>query len=125
MLSTSTQRARGVDTLLSGFRLPAPIVSTGTHLTLWFLSDYAVSGQGFRVSYEALPSFSCGDPGRLLNGVQQGSSFRMGDRVHFGCSPGYTLEGHAVLTCQATPTGTASWDFPCPTAERMRSVAGR
>ncbi|KAJ8289371.1 hypothetical protein GJAV_G00000520 [Gymnothorax javanicus] len=99
---------------LTGFQLPAPVVSSGRFLTLWFLSDYAVSGQGFRACYEALPSFSCGAPGRLVNGAQQGSRFSLGDQVHFSCSPGYTLEGHALLTCQATPTGTASWDFPLP-----------
>lgn len=37
---------------LTGFQLPSPIVSTGSRLTLWLLSDYAVSGQGFKVNYE-------------------------------------------------------------------------
>lgn len=37
---------------LTGFRLPPPIVSTGARLTLWLLSDYAVSGQGFKAAYE-------------------------------------------------------------------------
>ncbi|XDV34772.1 hypothetical protein PO909_004899 [Leuciscus waleckii] len=37
---------------LTGFQLPAPIVSTGPRLTLWLLSDYAVSGQGFKAVYE-------------------------------------------------------------------------
>lgn len=37
---------------LTGFRLPPPIVSTGARLTLWLLSDYAVSGQGFKAVYE-------------------------------------------------------------------------
>lgn len=37
---------------LTGFQLPSPIVSTGSMLTLWLLSDYAVSGQGFKVNYE-------------------------------------------------------------------------
>lgn len=27
-------------------------MSTGSILTLWLLSDYAVSGQGFKVNYE-------------------------------------------------------------------------
>ncbi|CAF99444.1 unnamed protein product, partial [Tetraodon nigroviridis] len=39
---------------LTGFQLPSPIVSTGSRLTLWLLSDYAVSGQGFKVNYEGL-----------------------------------------------------------------------
>ena len=37
---------------LTGFQLPSPIVSTGPRLTLWLLSDYAVSGQGFKAIYE-------------------------------------------------------------------------
>lgn len=37
---------------LTGFQLPPPIVSTGSRLTLWLLSDYAVSGQGFKAAYE-------------------------------------------------------------------------
>lgn len=37
---------------LTGFQLPSPIVSTGSRLTLWLLSDYAVSGQGFKAIYE-------------------------------------------------------------------------
>ncbi|KAJ7423394.1 CUB and sushi domain-containing protein 2-like isoform X1 [Willisornis vidua] len=39
-------------TRLTGFQLPAPIVSTGTVLSLWLVSDYAVSAQGFQASYE-------------------------------------------------------------------------
>eukprot|EP00079_Xenopus_tropicalis_P033546 XP_017947317.1 PREDICTED: CUB and sushi domain-containing protein 2-like [Xenopus tropicalis] len=39
-------------TRLTGFHLPAPIVSSGSLLTLWLVSDYAVSAQGFRSSYE-------------------------------------------------------------------------
>ncbi|CAL8397025.1 unnamed protein product, partial [Gadus morhua 'NCC'] len=39
-------------TRLTGFQLPSPIVSTGSRLTLWLLSDYAVSGQGFKAAYE-------------------------------------------------------------------------
>ncbi|KAA0710448.1 CUB and sushi domain-containing protein 2 [Triplophysa tibetana] len=37
---------------LTGFQLPSPIVSTGPRITLWLLSDYAVSGQGFKAVYE-------------------------------------------------------------------------
>lgn len=43
---------------LTGFQLPSPIVSTGSWLTLWLLSDYAVSGQGFKAVYEG-KSTSC------------------------------------------------------------------
>ncbi|XP_032436521.1 CUB and sushi domain-containing protein 2 [Xiphophorus hellerii] len=101
-------------TRLTGFQLPSPIVSTGSRLTLWLLSDYAVSGQGFKAVYEALPSYTCGNPGQLLNGYQQGSTFNIGDKIRYSCSPGYVLEGHTTLSCLATSTGTAAWDFPLP-----------
>uniref|UniRef100_A0A8C6TIS3 CUB and Sushi multiple domains 2 n=1 Tax=Neogobius melanostomus TaxID=47308 RepID=A0A8C6TIS3_9GOBI len=101
-------------TRLTGFQLPAPIVSTGSRLTLWLLSDYAVSGQGFKAGYEALPSYTCGNPGQLLNGHQQGSTFNIGDKIRYSCSPGYVLEGHTTLSCLATSAGNAAWDFPLP-----------
>ncbi|XP_051775015.1 CUB and sushi domain-containing protein 1 [Erpetoichthys calabaricus] len=101
-------------TRLTGFQLPTPIVSTGPIITLWLLSDYAVSGQGFRAVYEVLPSHTCGNPGRLQNGIQQGSTFNIGDKVRYSCNPGYILVGHTVLTCLAISGGTASWDFPLP-----------
>ena len=37
---------------LSGFQLPSCIVSTGSILTLWFTTDFAVSAQGFKALYE-------------------------------------------------------------------------
>lgn len=37
---------------LTGFQLPATIVSAATTLSLHLISDYAVSAQGFRASYE-------------------------------------------------------------------------
>uniref|UniRef100_A0A669EYE9 CUB and Sushi multiple domains 2 n=1 Tax=Oreochromis niloticus TaxID=8128 RepID=A0A669EYE9_ORENI len=101
-------------TRLTGFQLPPPIVSTGSRLTLWLLSDYAVSGQGFKAAYEALPSYTCGNPGKLLNGHQQGSTFNIGDKIRYSCSPGHVLEGHTTLSCLATSAGTAAWDFPLP-----------
>ncbi|XP_048086105.1 CUB and sushi domain-containing protein 1 [Alosa alosa] len=101
-------------TRLTGFQLPSPIVSTGSRLTLWLLSDYAVSGQGFKAVYEALPSYTCGNPGQLLNGFQQGSTFNIGEKIRYSCGQGYVLEGHTVLSCLATSAGTAAWDFPLP-----------
>ncbi|XP_059898687.1 LOW QUALITY PROTEIN: CUB and sushi domain-containing protein 1 [Gadus macrocephalus] len=101
-------------TRLTGFQLPSPIVSTGSRLTLWLLSDYAVSGQGFKAAYEALPSYTCGNPGVLLNGLQQGTTFNIGDKIRYSCSQGYVLEGHTTLSCLATSAGTAAWDFPLP-----------
>ncbi|KAM7324293.1 hypothetical protein ACRRTK_016598 [Alexandromys fortis] len=39
---------------LTGFQLPATIVSAASTLSLSLISDYAVSAQGFRASYEAV-----------------------------------------------------------------------
>ncbi|KFO24312.1 CUB and sushi domain-containing protein 2 [Fukomys damarensis] len=41
-------------TRLTGFQLPATIVSAATTLSLRLISDYAVSAQGFHASYEDL-----------------------------------------------------------------------
>ncbi|XP_034269262.1 CUB and sushi domain-containing protein 2 isoform X2 [Pantherophis guttatus] len=101
-------------TRLTGFQLPPPIVSTGVVLSLWLVSDYAVSAQGFQATYEVLPSHTCGNPGRLQNGIQQGTTFSVGDKVRYSCNPGFFLEGHALLTCHETMENTASWDFPLP-----------
>ncbi|XP_032936913.1 CUB and sushi domain-containing protein 2-like [Catharus ustulatus] len=111
-------------TRLTGFQLPAPIVSTGLVLSLWLVSDYAVSAQGFQASYEALPSHTCGNPGRLQNGVQQGTTFNIGDRVRYSCNPGFFLEGHALLTCQASSGHGASWDFPLPVCRADDACGG-
>lgn len=70
-----------------------------------------------------LPSHTCGNPGRLPNGVQQGSTFNLGDKVRYSCNPGFFLEGHAVLTCHASSENSATWDFPLPSC-RGRSLKG-
>lgn len=62
----------------------------------------------------ALPSYTCGNPGQLLNGMQQGTTFNIGDKIRYSCNLGYVLEGHTVLSCLATSSGTAAWDFPLP-----------
>ncbi|CAL8364644.1 unnamed protein product [Arctogadus glacialis] len=62
----------------------------------------------------ALPSYTCGNPGVLLNGLQQGTTFNIGDKIRYSCSQGYVLEGHTTLSCLATSAGTAAWDFPLP-----------
>ncbi len=62
----------------------------------------------------ALPSYTCGNPGQLLNGMQQGSTFNIGDKIRYSCNQGYMLEGHTILSCLATSSGTAAWDFPLP-----------
>uniref|UniRef100_A0ABI7Z9P7 CUB and Sushi multiple domains 2 n=1 Tax=Felis catus TaxID=9685 RepID=A0ABI7Z9P7_FELCA len=111
-------------TRLTGFQLPATIVSVATTLSLRLISDYAVSAQGFHASYEVLPSHTCGNPGRLPNGVQQGSTFNLGDKVRYSCNPGFFLEGHAVLTCHAGSENSATWDFPLPSCRADDACGG-
>ncbi|XP_075409854.1 CUB and sushi domain-containing protein 2 isoform X3 [Tenrec ecaudatus] len=111
-------------TRLTGFQLPATIVSAATTLSLRLLSDYAVSAQGFHANYEVLPSHTCGNPGRLPNGIQQGSTFNLGDKVRYSCNPGFFLEGHAVLTCHAGFENSATWDFPLPSCRADDACGG-
>ncbi|XP_072863625.1 CUB and sushi domain-containing protein 2 isoform X5 [Chlorocebus sabaeus] len=111
-------------TRLTGFQLPATIVSAATTLSLRLISDYAVSAQGFHATYEVLPSHTCGNPGRLPNGIQQGSTFNLGDKVRYSCNPGFFLEGHAVLTCHAGSENSATWDFPLPSCRADDACGG-
>nr|XP_045755079.1 CUB and sushi domain-containing protein 2 [Mirounga angustirostris] len=113
-----------LQTRLTGFQLPASIVSAATTLSLRLVSDYAVSAQGFHASYEVLPSHTCGNPGRLPNGIQQGSTFNLGDKVRYSCNPGFFLEGHAVLTCHASSENSATWDFPLPSCRADDACGG-
>ncbi|KAM3932341.1 CUB and sushi domain-containing protein 1 isoform 2-T2 [Leptodactylus fuscus] len=99
---------------LSGFQLPSSIVSTGSILTLWFTTDFAVSAQGFKAVYEVLPSHTCGNPGEINKGVLHGTRFNIGDKIRYNCVAGYILEGHSTLTCIVSPGNGASWDFPSP-----------
>ncbi|XP_056421690.1 CUB and sushi domain-containing protein 1 isoform X3 [Hyla sarda] len=99
---------------LSGFQLPSSIVSTGSILTLWFTTDFAVSAQGFKAVYEVLPSHTCGNPGEIIKGVLHGTRFNIGDKIRYNCVAGYILEGHSTLTCIVSPGNGASWDFPSP-----------
>ncbi|XP_019508240.1 PREDICTED: CUB and sushi domain-containing protein 1 [Hipposideros armiger] len=109
---------------LSGFELPSSIVSTGSVLTLWFTTDFAVSAQGFKALYEVLPSHTCGNPGEILKGVLHGTRFNIGDKVRYSCLSGYILEGHAVLTCIVSPGNGASWDFPAPLCRAEGACGG-
>uniref|UniRef100_A0A8I3RZ37 CUB and Sushi multiple domains 2 n=1 Tax=Canis lupus familiaris TaxID=9615 RepID=A0A8I3RZ37_CANLF len=117
-------RPENLRTRLTGFQLPATIVSAAATLSLRLISDYAVSAQGFHASYEVLPSHACGNPGRLPNGVQQGSTFNLGDKVRYSCNPGFFLEGHAVLTCLAGSESSATWDFPLPSCRADDACGG-
>ncbi|KAM5163755.1 CUB and sushi domain-containing protein 1 [Mantella aurantiaca] len=109
---------------LSGFQLPSSIVSTGSILTLWFTTDFAVSAQGFRTVYEVLPSHTCGNPGEIPKGVLHGTRFNIGDKIRYSCIAGYILEGHSTLTCIVSPGNGASWDFPSPFCRAEGSCGG-
>ncbi|XP_045432188.1 CUB and sushi domain-containing protein 1 isoform X1 [Pipistrellus kuhlii] len=109
---------------LSGFQLPSSIVSSGSILTLWFTTDFAVSAQGFRALYEVLPSHTCGNPGDILKGVLHGSRFNIGDKIRYSCLAGYVLEGHATLTCIVSPGSGAAWDFPAPLCRAEGACGG-
>ncbi|OCT92187.1 hypothetical protein XELAEV_18015242mg, partial [Xenopus laevis] len=71
-----------------------------------------------------LPSHSCGNPGRLQNGLQQGSTFNVGDKVRYSCNVGYVLEGHALLNCVSNSQSSASWDFPLPSCRADNACGG-
>lgn len=78
------------------------------------VSGLEPNSQAVCLPLTVLPSHTCGNPGRLPNGVQQGSTFNLGDKVRYSCNPGFFLEGHAVLTCHAGSENSATWDFPLP-----------
>eukprot|EP00079_Xenopus_tropicalis_P033545 XP_017947316.1 PREDICTED: CUB and sushi domain-containing protein 2-like [Xenopus tropicalis] len=73
---------------------------------------------------QILPSHTCGNPGRLQNGLQQGSTFNVGDKVRYSCNIGYILEGHALLTCVSNSQSSASWDFPLPSCRADDACGG-
>ncbi|XP_076868457.1 CUB and sushi domain-containing protein 3 isoform X4 [Brachyhypopomus gauderio] len=101
-------------TRLTGFQVPAPVTSTGSIFSLRLTSDFAVSAHGFKIYYEELQSSSCGNPGVPPKGILNGTSFSVGDRIRYHCVPGYTLDGHAQLTCVTSTSSVAVWDFPVP-----------
>lgn len=63
---------------LSGFQLPSSIVSSGSILTLWFTTDFAVSAQGFKALYEGkmLAAHRPHPLGRWLHTGQEGCSHK-------------------------------------------------
>uniref|UniRef100_G1MYQ0 CUB and Sushi multiple domains 2 n=1 Tax=Meleagris gallopavo TaxID=9103 RepID=G1MYQ0_MELGA len=100
--------------VLTGTTVPDLIVSTQHQMWLLFQTDSVSNLLGFKATYEVLPSHTCGNPGRLQNGVQQGTTFSIGDKVRYSCNPGFFLEGHALLTCHnclssKADRGCVSW----------------
>nr|XP_032817255.1 CUB and sushi domain-containing protein 3-like isoform X3 [Petromyzon marinus] len=109
---------------LTGFQMPAPISSSTNMLSLRLTSDFAISGQGFKLNYEVLQSSACGNPGAPPHGTVHGAGFGVGDEIRYGCVPGYVLEGHAVLTCVSGAESLASWDFPVPHCKAEGACGG-
>uniref|UniRef100_UPI00358FCE16 CUB and sushi domain-containing protein 3-like n=1 Tax=Myxine glutinosa TaxID=7769 RepID=UPI00358FCE16 len=106
--------AGNLRTKLTGFQVPAPLTTSASLITLRLTSDFAISGQGFRLHYEGVQSSACGNPGTPPHMLLHGSRFQVGDAVRFSCTPGFILEGHGILTCKALGDGTTTWDFPIP-----------
>ncbi|XP_058232392.1 CUB and sushi domain-containing protein 3 isoform X1 [Hemibagrus wyckioides] len=111
-------------TRLTGFQVPAPVTSTGSVFSLRLTSDFAVSAHGFKIYYEELQSSSCGNPGVPAKGILNGTRFNVGDRIQYRCVPGYTLDGHAQLTCVTSTSNVAAWDFPVPICRAEDTCGG-
>ncbi|XP_050987326.1 CUB and sushi domain-containing protein 3 isoform X1 [Labeo rohita] len=111
-------------TRLTGFQVPAPVTSTGSIFSLRLTSDFAVSAHGFKIYYEELQSSSCGNPGVPAKGILNGTSFNVGDRIRYHCVAGYTLDGHAQLTCVTSTSNVAVWDFPIPICRAEDTCGG-
>ncbi|XP_018428951.1 PREDICTED: CUB and sushi domain-containing protein 2-like [Nanorana parkeri] len=87
------------------------------------LTKFGLTCQNIYV-FTVLPSHTCGNPGRLQNGVQQGTTFNVGDKVRYSCNAGYMLEGHALLSCVSNSQNSASWDFPLPACRTDDACGG-
>ncbi|XP_072548530.1 CUB and sushi domain-containing protein 3 isoform X2 [Salminus brasiliensis] len=111
-------------TRLTGFQVPAPVTSTGSIFSLRLTSDFAVSAHGFKIYYEELQSSSCGNPGVPAKGILNGTRFNVGDRIRYRCVAGYTLDGHAQLTCVSSTSNVAVWDFPVPICRAEDTCGG-
>nr|XP_032815088.1 CUB and sushi domain-containing protein 3-like isoform X2 [Petromyzon marinus] len=109
---------------LTGFQLPAAIISSGNVLGLRLTSDFAISGQGFKLLYEVLQSGACGNPGVPPHAFIRGSGFNLGDQVQYGCVAGYVLEGQSALTCITNQEEKATWDFPVPHCKEEGACGG-
>ncbi|TSK20132.1 CUB and sushi domain-containing protein 3 [Bagarius yarrelli] len=71
-----------------------------------------------------LQSSSCGNPGIPAKGILNGTRFNVGDRIQYRCVPGYTLDGHAQLTCVTSTSNVAAWDFPVPICRAEDTCGG-
>ncbi|KAG5855860.1 hypothetical protein ANANG_G00001150 [Anguilla anguilla] len=99
----------------SGQEVPASLLTTSHETTVYFHSDHSQNRPGFRFRYRAYELQECPDPEPFGHGVVVGSGYNVGQSISFQCHPGYTLTGHALLTCQHGTT--RSWDHPFPRCE--------
>ncbi|KAK3515420.1 hypothetical protein QTP70_018872 [Hemibagrus guttatus] len=74
--------------------------------------------------FPELQSSSCGNPGVPAKGILNGTRFNVGDRIQYRCVPGYTLDGHAQLTCVTSTSNVAAWDFPVPICRAEDTCGG-
>ncbi|XP_059364633.1 CUB and sushi domain-containing protein 1a [Carassius carassius] len=77
-----------------------------------------------QTSGQELQSSSCGNPGVPAKGILNGTSFNVGDRIRYHCVAGYTLDGHAQLTCVTSTSNVAVWDFPIPICRAEDTCGG-
>ncbi|KAM9738006.1 CUB and sushi domain-containing protein 3 isoform 2-T2 [Menidia menidia] len=96
----------------SGTTIPPLLNSTSNNLYLSFSSDISVSAAGFHLEYTAIGLESCPEPQTPNYGIRQGDRFMVGDVVQFSCEQGYSLQGHAHITCMPGPV--RRWNYPVP-----------
>uniref|UniRef100_A0A8C4R6D0 CUB and sushi domain-containing protein 1 n=1 Tax=Eptatretus burgeri TaxID=7764 RepID=A0A8C4R6D0_EPTBU len=101
---------------LSGSALPAPL-RAGLHgnfrAQLRFISDFSMVYEGFNISFEEYDLEPCQDPGIPKFGHRVADAkLRVGDRVKFGCEPGYRLVGTTTITCLGGARRV--WSAPLP-----------
>ncbi|XP_049586360.1 CUB and sushi domain-containing protein 3 isoform X3 [Syngnathus scovelli] len=96
----------------SGTTIPQLLNSTSNNLYLTFQSDISVSAAGFHLEYTAIGLDSCPEPQLPTNGHKVGDRYNVGDMVSFQCDEGFSLQGHAYITCMPGPV--RRWNYPVP-----------
>ncbi|KAM9805516.1 CUB and sushi domain-containing protein 3-like isoform 3-T3 [Syngnathus typhle] len=96
----------------SGTTIPQLLNSTSNNLYLTFQSDISVSAAGFHLEYAAIGLDSCPEPQLPTNGHKVGDRYNVGDMVSFQCDEGFSLQGHAYITCMPGPV--RRWNYPVP-----------
>ncbi|XP_043916396.1 CUB and sushi domain-containing protein 1-like [Protopterus annectens] len=96
----------------SGTTVPALLNSTSNQLYLHFQSDLSVVAAGFHLEYKTVGLTACPDPQTPSNGIKIGERYMVNDVVSFHCEPGYSLQGHAHISCM--PGTVRRWNYPPP-----------